>query len=403
MKIKITENENVKEVEISLGLSSKSKSALKAFAEKTINTVVNTGAQVVKKVNDFADKIVEEETRETREYVDEIVKKAKEDAQRIVDEARERYFSSSKNQCDEIDKDEKPLFYYLDSLELYTCETLDPTYEAKKFIKAFNYPLTPCSIQAYKAALKVPEISFESIVNEIKILGERPEDIIETLKVEFNFWLIKMPEVRENCPDANLIQLLKYFVKKYRHEKTSNFGNVENEIHDEVENVNISEIEKDNPFETEGENYEPKEDAQEEIDKNDEQVKNDLEEKISKIPEGKIFTLAEYLDYTEEFNFDKTISSYALANGFLSAIKFPCTLINVDAFAKMLLLEKLSYKELAREVSGYVNEGLIIENLKEHFELWLNQRPDVKKYCPNANLWQLLLYFRKKVIEAENN
>ena len=53
-------------------------------------------------------------------------------------------------------------------------------------------------------------------------------------------------------------------------------------------------------------------------------------------------------------------------------------------------------------MSGYYNEGMI-GYLKKNFETWLDGRPDVKKYCPNATLWQLLLYFRKKVIETEKN
>ena len=402
MKIKITENENVKEVEISLGLSSKSKGMLKAFAEKTKNTVVNAGTQVVKKVNDFVDEIVEEETREAREHMAEIVKEAKEDAQRIVDEARERYFASTQNQFDEIDEDEEKFFYYLDSLKLYTCENSDSTQEAKKFIKAFKYPLTPCSIQAYRAALRVSEISFKSIVNKIEILGETPEDIAESLKVEFNIWLKAMPEVRENYPTANLIQLLKYFVKKYRHEKTSNFGEGENEIYDEVENANISEIEKDNAFETEDEIDEPKEDAQEEIDKNDTKVKNNLEEKISKIPEGKIFTLAEYLDYIEEFKCDVLKNEYNIAEEFFDMIKFPCTKITTAVFVQMLKLDKPTYKKIDEEIL-YGRGGSAIECVKTNFGIWLARRPDVKKYCPKANLWQLLVYFKKKVKEAENN
>ena len=380
MKIKITENGNVKEVEFSLGLSAKNKKMLKSFAEKTINTVVNTGAEVAKKVNDFADKIAEEETRDVREHMAEIVKEAKEDAQRIVDEAK--------------------LFYYLDSLKLYTCENLDSTQEAKKFMKVFKYPLTPCSIQAYKAALKVSKISFESILNEFEIFGETREDIIENLKIEFDVWLKTMPDVKENCPNVNLIHLLKYFVKKYRNEKTSNFGDVENEINDEVENANVSEIEMDNAIETEDEIEEPKEEVQEEIDKNDEKVENDLEEKISKIPKGKIFTLAEYLDYTEEGNCIKDTSVFDHRSEiFLDTIKFPWSQEALEAFSRVANLKKPSYEVLSKNLSIKYNRDIVNE-LKKDFEAWLKGRPDVKKYCPKANLWQLLLYYRKKVNEA---
>lgn len=239
MKIKIIEKENVKEVEISLGLSSKGKDMLKAFTKKTKNAVVNAGTQVVKKVNNFVDEIVEEETREAREYVAEVVKEAKEDAQRIVDEARERYFASTKKQFDETDE-------------------------------------------------------------------------------------------------------------------------------------------------------------------NDEKVENNLEEKISKIPEGKIFTLAEYLDYTEEYKCIGTMQSYHdMAREFLHKINFPCTNKTVEVFVQMLKLDRPSYQKIDEEM--FCGDGVGIEIARCDFGIWLVRRPDVKKYCPKANLWQLLSYFKKKVKEAENN
>ena len=390
MKIKITENANVKEVEISFGLSAKNKDFLKSFAEKTINTVVNTGAKAVKKVDEFIDKVAEEETRDFREHLNEIVEQAKEDAQRIADEAIEKYFNSNKKQCDEIDEDEKNLFYYLDCLNLYICEEYnsDFTQEAKKFMKAFKYPLTPCSIQAYRAALKVSEISFESIVNEIEILGETREDIIESLKVEFNVWLKKMPDVKENCPNVNLIQLLKYFVKKYNHEVTS----VQEDLGTNQENENDTSY-----------NIEEDDDYPNEVDE-----KETFEQKIAKIPEGKKFTLAEYLDYTEEFKGDISMNEVDLAKKFLDDIKFPKSLAANYAFACMLTLNKPSYDEIAKAITseyclGKHNDVDNIKFLKEEFEVWFERRTDVNKYCPKANLWQLLVYFRKKVKEAENN
>ena len=224
-------------------------------------------------------------------------------------------------------------------------------------------------------ASKAKEQVFENIDNLAKKAEERADQVIAKV-------------------DGFIKQVEDHLVKKV-FEKDDSDKTDEN---DSVSGEGKSNSEKDIHFE---ETLGDGDDYPDEVDEK-EAAKIALKNKISQIPEGETFTLAEYLDYTEEFNFDKTMSSYTLANGFLRAIKFPCTSINVNAFAKMLMLEKLSYKKLAREVSGYVNEGLI-ENLKEHFELWLNERPDVKKYCPNATLWQLLLYFRKKVIETEKN
>ena len=83
-------------------------------------------------------------------------------------------------------------------------------------------------------------------------------------------------------------------------------------------------------------------------------------------------------------------------------IKFPCTQITTAVFVQMLKLDKPTYKKIDEEIL-YGRGGSAIECVKTNFGIWLARRPDVKKYCPNANLWQLLLYFRKKVIEAENN
>lgn len=247
MKIKITENENVKEVEISLGLSSKSKGMLKAFAEKTKNTVVNVGTQVVKKVNDFVDEIVEEETREAREHMAEIVKEAKEDAQRIVDEARERYFASTQNQFDEIDEpkedaqeeidknDEKvknnleekiskipetkkfTLAEYLDYLEAYKCvDKLNMEKEVCSFFAAIGYPASYVSRIAFETSATLEHINYNSVCNKIieYIPNMSKDQIVAALKFDFDKWLETREDVKMYCNKPTFRFLLKYFVKK---------------------------------------------------------------------------------------------------------------------------------------------------------------------------------------------
>lgn len=256
MKIKITENANVKEVEISLGLSEKSKSALKAFAEKTINTVVNTGAQVIKKVNDFADKIIEEETSEAREHVAEIVKEAKEDAQRIVYEAMESYFTSEQE---------------------------------------------------------------HSIQND--------EDV----------------------------------------------------------NANISKIESDDAINTQDAN---------------EDVESKLEEKISKIPEGKKFTLAEYLDYLEAYKCEDKVNIEKEVCSFFAAIGYPASYVSRLAFETSATLEHINYNSVCNKIIEYIpnmSKDQIVAALKFDFDKWLETHEDVKMYCPKPTFRFLLKYFVKKI------
>ena len=153
MKIKITENDNVKEVEVSLGLSPKSKSVLKALAEKAVNAVLNTSVKAVQKVNLFFDKIAEEETRDFREHMNEVVEQVKEDANRMVENAM-RDFLPKKEEKNNTEK-ATAFLRYLNKLVYYKChsDSSNKTEEARKFMKSIVYPITPCSIQAFEKVL----------------------------------------------------------------------------------------------------------------------------------------------------------------------------------------------------------------------------------------------------------
>ena len=127
-----------------------------------------------------------------------------------------------------------------------------------------------------------------------------------------------------------------------------------------------------------------------------------LKNKISQIPEGKIFTLSEYLDYTEEGNCIKDTSAFDYRSEiFLDTIKFPWSPEALDAFSYVANLKKPSYEVLSKQLSAKYSRDIVME-LKKDFKTWLKGRPDVKNYCPKANLWHLLLYYRKKVNEVIN-
>lgn len=151
-------------------------------------------------------------------------------------------------------------------------------------------------------------------------------------------------------------------------------------------------------------------------------AKRIVEKKIKHIPEGKKFTLKEYFDYTEEFKWDGytdwEFGNDFVARDFLNIIRYPSCRISKYAFADAVDLDKLYCANLANRViennavdknrklefSFYfyyddVDEEFIIKCLKKSFNKWLEERQDIRKYCTNASLINLIRYFKSKVLE----
>ena len=212
------------------------------------------------------------------------------------------------------------------------------------------------------------KISYINLAKNIKTLEILYPDqmvdedfIIETVKNNFDRWLNERPDIGKYCTDASLMKLVRYFVE--------NVHKVQTEFFDEEE--------------------EDTEDIQ-------------LQNEFFQIPQDKTMTLSEYFGYMEGYLFDNpNANSYEKAMDFLNKINYPITEASISTFASAIFLSKnMSYKDIASKfiVPGKSEEEKV-EMLKNDFNTWLERRPDIKKQCTNANLRQLLIYYKKKATE----
>lgn len=138
-----------------------------------------------------------------------------------------------------------------------------------------------------------------------------------------------------------------------------------------------------------------------------EEVEANLKEKISQIPEGKKFTLSEYLDYIGLFTIEKIdgkVDRLIEFGKFSMITKFEGSDYSEIALWRSPDLKEINYFELAKcaeDSDATIDE--IIEEFKEDFQYWLERRPDIKKYCTDASFVSYAKYFAQKIKEAENN
>lgn len=138
-------------------------------------------------------------------------------------------------------------------------------------------------------------------------------------------------------------------------------------------------------------------------------VEVNLKEKISQIPEGKKFTLSEYLDYIGLYTvekFDGKVERLIELGKFVMATKFTGSEYSEPALLNAPDLKEINYTELAKCVQKRFKKKTIeeiVKELKRDHQDWLERRPDIKKYCTDANFVSLAKYFAQKIKEAEND
>ena len=98
-------------------------------------------------------------------------------------------------------------------------EKPDISIETECFLNEIEYFSSDVSKAAFKAVINLPKITYVSVINVIK--EEFPEmsrnEIRELLKADFKNWVnVRQPELKEDCPNANCITLLKYWAKKFK-------------------------------------------------------------------------------------------------------------------------------------------------------------------------------------------
>lgn len=98
-------------------------------------------------------------------------------------------------------------------------EKPDISVETESFLSEIEYFSSDVSKAAFKAVINLQKITYVSVINAIK--EEFPEmsrnEIRELLKADFKNWVnVRQPELKEDCPNANCITLLKYWAKKFK-------------------------------------------------------------------------------------------------------------------------------------------------------------------------------------------
>ena len=372
IKITIKNEDNNTEKEFSLGMSEKAKRNLKIFGKAT-GKAVNSSAE---KIGSFIEELVANEGEGVLDVAENIIAMAKEkifSEEELSDEEKQRLAKIALEK--KIKQIPEGKLFTLEEYLKYTDEfdwgsAIKYTDEelVQEFLNIIRYPYSPVSREAFEKSIGMEKISYINLAKNIKTLEILYPDqmvdedfIIETLKNNFDRWLNERPDIGKYCTDASLMKLIRYFVE--------NVHKVQTEFFDEEE--------------------EDTEDIQ-------------LQNEFFKIPQDKTMTLSEYFGYMEGYLFDKpNANSYEKAMDFLNKINYPITEASICTFASAIFLSKnMSYKDIVSKfiVPGKSEEEKV-EMLKNDFNTWLERRPDIKKQCTNANLRQLLIYYKKKAIE----
>ena len=98
-------------------------------------------------------------------------------------------------------------------------EEPDISEETECFLEAIEYFSSDVSKAAFKAVVNLPKITYISVIAAIE--EDFPEmsrnAIKELLKADFKNWVnVRQPELKEDCPNANCITLLKYWATKFK-------------------------------------------------------------------------------------------------------------------------------------------------------------------------------------------
>ena len=125
--------------------------------------------------------------------------------------------------CDS-DINEEPISFeeFLDEIVDFeeSDEEPDISNETECFLEAIEYFVSEVSRKAFKVAVELPKITYETVIEAIK--EDFPEmsknEIKKLLKVDFDNWVnVRYPDIKEDCcGNANCIMLMKYWAKKFK-------------------------------------------------------------------------------------------------------------------------------------------------------------------------------------------
>lgn len=129
----------------------------------------------------------------------------------------------SDDEEDDLPLKKYTLWEYLDETCNYevdsSSKTVDCEKEAEKFLKSIEFEATDATLKAFEVAVMLKKITYETVIEKVSeyFPGLTYNDIKELLVDDFAQWIVyDRHDVDDNCRCANLMLLVRYFVKKVR-------------------------------------------------------------------------------------------------------------------------------------------------------------------------------------------
>lgn len=185
------------------------------FAASAINFVEDT----VEKVEDYIeDKVAEEKDVDLSDITEEFFKAGAENNTEF-----EKTDNEKKNLSEEKPKrpvNEMSLEEFMDEIVEFEKATEKPdiSIETEGFLVVIQYFSSDISKSAFKAAVNLPKITYESVISAVKKDFPRrtKKEIREQLQMDYQNWVnVRYPEIKKLCPNANCMTLIKYWAKHF--------------------------------------------------------------------------------------------------------------------------------------------------------------------------------------------
>lgn len=94
----------------------------------------------------------------------------------------------------------------------------DISEQTEGFLIVIKYFASDISKSAFKAAVNLPKITYESVISGVKKDFPRrtKKEIRDQLQLDYQNWVnVRYPEIKKICPNANCMTLIKYWAKNF--------------------------------------------------------------------------------------------------------------------------------------------------------------------------------------------
>lgn len=203
---------------------SEMKEKVKGFAVSAAAFTDNVINNAIDKVEDYIDQKLADEKDAGPDDITEDFFESGEDEESDSEESDGFVPDAIIIICDSEIVEEEPISFeeFLDEIVDFeeSDEEPDISNETECFLEAIEYFASEVSRKAFKVAVELPKITYETVIEAIK--EDFPEmsknEIKKLLKVDFDNWVnVRYPDIKEDCyGNANCIMLMKYWAKKFK-------------------------------------------------------------------------------------------------------------------------------------------------------------------------------------------